>query len=139
MTPYNYIFIFSTDIDECASESANNCDSKANCTNTEGSYNCTCFNGYSGNGTNCTGMKIFIENRFAFTINTTGINEKNLINEISVKISILDIDECSNNTFNKCDLQANCTNIDGSYNCTCFDGYFGNGTTCTGRKCVLVY
>ena len=58
-TVYNDIFIFLTDIDECASAFANKCDSKANCTNTEGSYNCTCFKGYSGNGTNCTGKNYF--------------------------------------------------------------------------------
>ena len=65
-----YIFIFSTDIDECSSASANECDSNANCTNTEGSYNCMCFNGYSGNGTTCTGKKnLHRKTLFEFTIN----------------------------------------------------------------------
>ena len=79
-------------------------------------------------------MEIFIESPFEFTVNTIGINKKIIVNTNSVKIAILDIDECSNNTFNNCDLQANCTNTEGSYNCTCFKGYAGNGTNCTGRK-----
>ena len=26
--------------------------------------------------------------------------------------------------------EANCTNIEGSYECICNEGYFGNGTVC---------
>ena len=42
------------DIDECDQE-IDNCDVQATCTNTPGSYNCTCDIGYSGDGFNCTG------------------------------------------------------------------------------------
>ena len=41
------------DIDECANATTNNCDSNANCTNTPGSFTCTCNQGYTGNGTTC--------------------------------------------------------------------------------------
>ena len=34
------------------------CDEKANCTNTDGSYNCSCNHGYEGDGFNCTGNKM---------------------------------------------------------------------------------
>ena len=44
-----------TDINECGSAGTNECDSKAQCTNTEGSYNCRCLNGYQGDGKNCSG------------------------------------------------------------------------------------
>ena len=40
------------DIDECTRE--HDCDTKATCTNTMGSYGCTCNDGWSGNGTVCT-------------------------------------------------------------------------------------
>ena len=45
-----------TDIDECNS-TLNNCDGNATCTNTIGSYQCTCHGGYTGNGMkgHCTG------------------------------------------------------------------------------------
>ena len=43
------------DSDECASEEVNECDPKALCTNTEGSYVCRCLKGYEGDGRNCTG------------------------------------------------------------------------------------
>ena len=42
-----------TDVDECA-RGTHNCDSNANCTNTEGSFFCTCNPGYTGNSTNGT-------------------------------------------------------------------------------------
>ena len=42
------------DIDECMIE-IDDCDSNAYCTDTSGSFNCICNNGYSGNGTLCQG------------------------------------------------------------------------------------
>ena len=41
------------DIDECSSE--NECHMNATCTNTIGSYNCTCKKGYGGDGRTCAG------------------------------------------------------------------------------------
>ena len=41
------------DIDECSSE--NNCRVNATCTNTMGSYNCTCKKGYGGDRVGCPG------------------------------------------------------------------------------------
>ena len=48
------IFLY-TDINECADPNENNCSSNANCTDTIGSYDCTCHIGYSGNGYICDG------------------------------------------------------------------------------------
>ena len=42
------------DIDECAS-GAHVCSDVALCLNTPGSYNCSCLDGYDGDGFNCTG------------------------------------------------------------------------------------
>lgn len=49
------------DINECAAET-DNCHAAATCTNTKGSFGCTCKPGYSGNGVNCVGM--FLPNDF---------------------------------------------------------------------------
>ena len=42
------------DINECEDLTAL-CDSNAECTNTQGSYECTCGDGYSGDGLSCSG------------------------------------------------------------------------------------
>ena len=43
-----------TDIDECEA-GTDGCHDNADCTNTDGSYTCSCSPGYSGDGTSCNG------------------------------------------------------------------------------------
>ena len=50
----NFVFLGFLDVNECLADS-NLCHSDANCTNTKGSYNCTCHHGYNGDGYSCTG------------------------------------------------------------------------------------
>jgi len=45
------------DIDECSS--ANECHQNTTCNNTKGSDNCTCKDGFEGDGKNCTGKTLF--------------------------------------------------------------------------------
>ena len=49
---------------------------------------------------------------------------------------LVDIDECAAGTAG-CDVNALCLNADGSFLCTCNDGYDGNGYICTGTVSVL--
>ena len=44
------------DIDECTSDPSP-CNENADCTNSDGSYSCTCKQGFTGNGTVCNGMR----------------------------------------------------------------------------------
>ena len=41
-------------MDEC-SQGMNDCHGNATCNNTEGSYNCSCKNGFTGDGFTCEG------------------------------------------------------------------------------------
>ena len=52
---------------------------------------------------------------------------------ISISLILLDINECLNKS-HACDVSANCTNNDGSYNCTCKEGYTGDGQSCQGMS-----
>ena len=53
MIVYNFSISFNiADIDECLSSP---CHSDAICNNTGGSFTCTCVNGYTGDGFQCTG------------------------------------------------------------------------------------
>ena len=53
-TDFKFVGFLFLDIDECSTNS-HNCDAKAVCNNTEGGYNCSCKDGFAGNGENCTG------------------------------------------------------------------------------------
>ena len=44
------------DVDEC-STGTDNCHAQATCSNTPGSFTCTCSNGYEGNGRVCSRKK----------------------------------------------------------------------------------
>ena len=101
------------DIDECAdpvlrSAIENDCHADAACTNTIGSYECGCNPGYFGNGTDC-------ENS-----NECGVDPAGVVG--GVTDGAWDTHDC--------DVNANCTDTVGSFNCTCNDGYSGNGTVC---------
>ena len=93
------------DIDECLITS-HACDVTANCTNTDGSYNCTCKEGYAGDGESCRGM----------------ITALDLANK----------KECSDGNHD-CHVNSNCKNTDGSHICTCKEGYTGDGQSCQGE------
>jgi len=43
----------------------------------------------------------------------------------------VDIDECAENN-GECSDHAVCSNTEGSFTCSCNDGFTGNGFTCTG-------
>ena len=116
-----------TDIDECA-EGLADCTTEAFCVNTGGSYYCYCPTGYTGDG----------------RLTGDGCAGEFALDEL-VLILILyffkDIDECASNHvngFNDCIIGALCTNTNGSYNCSCPDGYVGDGrwfsSGCNGKQ-----
>ena len=52
-----------------------------------------------------------------------------------VLLLFLDINECETGSHN-CDVNANCTNTVGGHNCTCKEGFAGDGRSCSGRLIV---
>ena len=109
------LLLFLIDVDECIEET-DGC--AQNCTNTNGSYTCTCNLGYrlGSNGYSCYGTNLF-----------------NLdVCWIHFHTVITDIDECQEGT-HLCNQT--CTNTIGSYICQCYDGYtLGiDRTSCVGK------
>ena len=111
------------ELDECTDPSLNDCDVNANCTDIPGSYMCDCVLGYEGNGTFCESM-IECLSHFVF---------------ISMYYHSLysDVDECKNVTLNNCNENADCLDSEGSFRCTCREGYAGSGVDCQG-KCYTI-
>ncbi|XP_057313960.1 protein kinase C-binding protein NELL2-like isoform X2 [Hydractinia symbiolongicarpus] len=107
------------DITECSSN-IHNCSQVATCYEMYASYSCVCHTGYTGDGFSCYGNKVipvkFISQLFG-TFILPGF--------------YLDVNECSEETDN-CYNNATCRNLIGSFNCTCDDGFMGNGTFCDG-------
>ena len=46
--------------------------------------------------------------------------------------TLLDVNECANISLTTCHRNADCSNIPGTYQCSCKIGYTGNGTHCVG-------
>ena len=115
--------VLRADINECESNDSNNCDKNAQCTNTDGSFTCTCNSGYSGDGVSCT-------SKLATTLLAILCTNFNLF------IQPADVNECELETY-PCSSNANCMDTDGSFNCTCSDGFEGGGFNCTGKLEIL--
>ena len=107
------------DIDEC-SEMSHNCDNEmvAECTNIPGSFSCTCRVGFTGNGIlgTCIG-----------TCKDISILRKL---HYSIYCMYTDVDECSEPVAHDCDPNAMCFNTFGSFDCSCYPGFVGNGISC---------
>ena len=118
--PLNYWRIpHCADIDECTEET-DDCSENADCSNTPGSFQCTCMTGYSGDGTMCNGKLQSIATLLHRLVFPT------------------DIDECTEGTAN-CGENADCNNTPGSFQCTCREGYTGDGSMCNGTQVITSY
>ena len=53
------------------------------------------------------------------------------------RILLIDIDECDDGIDN-CNSFANCSNANGSFSCSCNDGFTGDGLTCSGILIAIV-
>ncbi|MCE9673222.1 EGF domain-containing protein [Myxococcus stipitatus] len=123
-----------TDINECANGTAT-CSVNATCTNTRGSYTCTCKAGYTGNGKTCTDINECTNGTATCSVNATCANTQGSYT-CTCKSGYSgngrtcnDINECTNGTAT-CSVNATCSNTQGSYTCACKPGYSGDGRTC---------
>ena len=118
--PLSYSLVLFPDVNEC-SEGIDNCHTNAVCTDTTGSFQCTCSSGFTGDGTTCTSILLH-------ALGSPCV-EKPLH---YIVLSISDINECGQGTDN-CHANAQCTDTVGSFQCDCLPGFEGNGVTCNGK------
>ena len=112
------------DINECLV--SNECHPNATCENTNGNIICQCKIGFTGDGSSCLCQYMFeLSNK---------IIQQYYIPSLCYAFSHIstDIDECEAGTVS-CHTNAECTNTDGSYTCSCSSGFSGDGMSCVGK------
>ncbi|PFX12944.1 Angiopoietin-related protein 3 [Stylophora pistillata] len=109
-----------SDINECVQN--NGCSENANCTNTEGSYNCSCNPGFSGDGHKCEDIDECAHNTHncsrnnATCTNTEGSHNCSCDPGFTGDGHICqDIDECAHEIHNCSMDSATCKNTEGSF------------------------
>lgn len=122
------------DIDECALGVAN-CYSTEICTNTPGSYVCSCATGFKSNNIGCVDIDECWEVTHncdfdAKCTNTPGSFTCACYSGFEGDGTICtDIDECATGSAN-CSPMQSCTNTNGSFYCSCFPGFELQGSDC---------
>jgi len=54
-----------------------------------------------------------------------------------VTTNCVEIDECATNN-GGCSLNADCVNTNGSFNCSCRSGFYGDGFVCVGKRGTII-
>jgi len=121
-----------SDINECATNGGG-CDTIASCSNSVGSFSCTCPIGYSGSGLGLGGCVDVNEcatsnggcNTNAQCSNIAGSRTCSCLSGYSGNgVSCVDVNECAISN-GGCPVTATCANSIGSFSCTCLTGYSG--------------
>ncbi|XP_028394541.1 fibrillin-1-like [Dendronephthya gigantea] len=134
--------IIGIDIDECCFNDT--CHVKATCSNTPGTFVCTCFEGYEASGVYCKDINEcehvnYCKNPNVDCVNTEGSFYCTCSSGFTGNgIICTDIDECQFN--NTCHINAICSNTIGSFNCVCSSGFKAIGSGCEDiNECDLSY
>ena len=127
------MFIFS-DVDECLDDVLHTCHGpNMECVNTIGSFECVCEDGFSLNDTNqCEG-----ENKQQSYIPV--VQSWNELRQFWRESKFTEVDNCA--MYNGgCHSDATCQQTKpGHHECTCKEGFYGNGLTCEGTVCRLLF
>ena len=134
------------EVDECAEE-IHNCSTykgheNAICTNTVGGFQCTCSQGWQGDGFYCSDVNECTNG------SVCGMNQlcRNTAGNYSCSCSegwtfsgpdnqeCQDLDECTVG-LDDCDVFATCINTNGSFTCECMQGFEDKGRICTKYQC----
>jgi len=134
------------DIDECAEE-RHNCstyEGQANaiCINTIGGFQCSCSEGWQGDGFYCNDINECVNS----TVCSTNQLCRNMVGNYSCSCKegwtltgsmndeCQDLDECTLG-LDDCDTFASCINTNGSFRCECMEGFQDTERICTKYHC----
>ncbi|XP_068103348.1 uromodulin-like [Hyperolius riggenbachi] len=125
--------------------SNSNCHPNATCEEFGGYQQCTCKEGFAGNGSYCEDVDECQDytnncNYFGatFCLNTIGSYTCTCYTGLRYDkdFGCVDVDECANSSLNDCNiLLGKCTNYYGTFTCGCTYGYYGDGKFCQVNEC----
>ena len=137
------------DIDECDIVPSL-CHAQANCDNTDGSYDCACVTGTTGDGVNnCDDIDECSDGTHTCDPNASCTNEDYVatgqfhscecnVGYLGDGFTCNDEVECNSGNHNCCSVPGClCQNNDGSFSCACSTGFTGDGLA-AGTKCTNV-
>jgi hypothetical protein len=127
-----------------------NCDSEHGiCTNTVGSFTCSCEDGFTGDGTTCAEVPPLPVLKSDARLTDPCYSCIDKVSEVCGQVekacicapgfcspsgfggACQSIDECSDDAQNDCDANAHCIELDGGFDCLFKTGFIGNGRTCS--------
>ncbi|KAM9330278.1 uromodulin-like [Gastrophryne carolinensis] len=119
------------------------CHVHATCEEFGGYGECTCKEGFAGNGFTCDDIdecRDYYNNNCAFLgscVNALGSYSCNCSvgAKYDEQFGCVDINECADRAISGCHPMAVCSNYYGSYTCTCPYGYIGDGKRCEYNEC----
>ena len=124
------------DIKECEKE-LDDCHPDAVCTNTVGSFECSCPTGFRGDGTNCIDINECVEetdncHQFADCMNTKGLFDCSCLTGFEGNgVNCVDINECEREMDDCVGIDhEECENTVGSFKCVCVTGFEKIGDKC---------
>uniref|UniRef100_A0A8R1DNL8 FiBrilliN homolog n=1 Tax=Caenorhabditis japonica TaxID=281687 RepID=A0A8R1DNL8_CAEJA len=133
------------DIDECTEHNSTCCGANAKCVNKPGTYSCECEHGFLGDGYHCVpNTKKPCDSEQSVKSHCA---ESNMSCEVDTKDGAVECKECMGGykksgkmceDINECDASespcssnAHCTNLNGTFSCSCKPGFRGDGFQCT--------
>ena len=129
------------DFDECSTKQAK-CHENAECIDTNGSYECSCKEGYFGDGKICVEGQCVEgfcrQNKTCITPTSSVCKCKKGFVPFNGSSDCFDFDECADYD-TECDLKSDCVNSIGSYNCICKNGYYQNGKKCDPASVLVLF
>uniref|UniRef100_A0A0G4I3K5 EGF-like domain-containing protein n=1 Tax=Chromera velia CCMP2878 TaxID=1169474 RepID=A0A0G4I3K5_9ALVE len=128
-----YALSTSGDMDECGLK-IDDCHTNATCTDTAGTFSCSCNGGFSGNGVACSDVDectvpLPTHNCHANASCTNSVGSFDCACNLGFGgdgVACTDNDECLSAVHN-CHVDGVCVNSEGSFSCACGAGFTGDG------------